>query len=327
MLQLPTETLTAIVAFLNPASIKCLRASCSALRVFIGTLPASFWREKIRSCLTQTIGTYSEPVTCTPESVLSFGGSKLQGFAAVPHIPLTNISLDTSTRLTISVWIKCHPATVDVAEKLDGPYQGGIVLGCQSLPYNSTAWPHYHWHIISIDMAGKVHASFDSTAHRAIIGDRVNDGNWHHIVLASNVDSQTLYIDSVKQGTLNSFTLSRCFNSRHHAYLQLGSGYISGASKGRPANVWNGRYPFHGEISNFRLIRRTCSEKDVLRLHQLEDTANSDGLGFLESVPLSTTESTDSEHASLAIIKKNDVCWALRLLELCASKAEGGYRM
>ncbi|KAJ3217013.1 hypothetical protein HDU67_008658 [Dinochytrium kinnereticum] len=164
-------------------------------------------------------------------------------------------------RLTVEAWIKCYRAKGALGV---GAYQGGIIFGTQSgsiLRHESGYWPHYHWQPLMVGGDGQIRGSFDSDQHVHIVGPNVVDGIWHHVLLTCDTAEQKLYVDGIKVGSLPSSVSLQSHRLMNDA--QIGTGIISGTTDGRPLEVWNAAFPFHGIIRDFKLTARSFTDDDA----------------------------------------------------------------
>ncbi|KAJ3005179.1 UNVERIFIED_CONTAM: hypothetical protein HDU68_004723, partial [Siphonaria sp. JEL0065] len=195
-------------------------------------------------------------------ALLSFDvSSKFKNHLALPqHFA----HLQDGDMVTTSVWIKCAEPSTEIQ-------RGGIVLGCQSERLNDR-WPYYHWQIIMVDSKGFVRGSFESQRHVAMVGKKVNDGKWHHVVVAANTTSQWLYVDGVLQASLTSDSLKECWVTATgaHSNIQIGNGVISGNTAGKPRANWDAEYPFYGEVCYFMMIPHCLGSLQVESLYRTQ---------------------------------------------------------
>ncbi|KAI8853936.1 hypothetical protein BC829DRAFT_413527 [Chytridium lagenaria] len=146
------------------------------------------------------------------------------------------------------------------------PYSGGIVLGCQSdVVVSKNRWPHNHWQTVFVDSNGHVRAALDTKDHNHIVGPKVNDGRWHHAVLVATPMDQTLYVDGVMSGKLESKISASNYSLL--SVWQFGTGVISGNVQGRPSLDWHDAYPFNGLIQSLKLRGKALTESEAKNLY------------------------------------------------------------
>ncbi|KAI8909695.1 hypothetical protein EDD86DRAFT_143626 [Gorgonomyces haynaldii] len=170
--------------------------------------------------------------------------------------------VEFSGTIGFGCWIKCHP---DIPRD-DYMYRGGIVFGYQSLPVDSTVWPHFHWQPLMVGHDGEARGGLDSLAHRHMVGPKVDDGKWHHLMVTATRKSGARYNYGVafhsnayepehrQELWVDGKLVDELVSPIEHWYvqhMQLGNGIISGDTQGKPLDVWNSAYPFHGLIGRF----------------------------------------------------------------------------
>jgi RHS repeat-associated protein len=151
-----------------------------------------------------------------------FADSTVAGFNGTSsYLQLPNVDAPGAGPASVSLWFKM-PA---------GNTAGGVLYGYQSGavedPVGTTSWVP----ALYVGTDGKLHGHFwvgDLSKVMTSPGT-VNDGNWHHAVLAASTNSQALYLDGARVAGPVSATLLSAAN---------GFAYV-GAGK------WSGSWPAH----------------------------------------------------------------------------------
>lgn len=132
----------------------------------------------------------------------------------------------------------------------------GVLVGFQNteLGEKPTSWRP----VLNIDGAGKLRGEFYLTGNPGatpIVSTRtVTDGQWHHAVLTAAANTQTLYLDGVKVGSLSGALTEQ---SRDYAYL--GAGHGSSGWMG----LENGDYHFKGLMDEVAFYDHTLDAATV----------------------------------------------------------------
>ncbi|KAJ3090379.1 kinase suppressor of Ras 2 [Physocladia obscura] len=290
LLELPTEVLAKVLQIVGCKTLGEFAVSSRAGLAAIRGQPASFWRGALQlGAHTAASASASASAVAAPSDwrdVAVFAPAPRCDAAArsvafaTPRVPFSPLPFAlAAAAAAVSLWIRCYSDTLNSV--------GGIAVGCQDRPVPSQSWPHYHWHIVAVDPEGRLRASFDSLAHKAIVGAFVADGNWHHVVLTANSSNQRLFVDGILCGELNSSTLNANMDSRNHSHAQLGTGVISGNTAGKPSPDWTGAFPFNGAIFDFKLFKRELNESEILNLYRVGNEYQSPSIWALKlmSIP------------------------------------------
>jgi RHS repeat-associated protein len=95
----------------------------------------------------------------------------------------------------------------------------------------------------------------------------VNDDAWHHVMLSVSATTQTLYVDSVKIGSVAAAVNDTSW-PYSHAYV--GNGYTAGWPAGDPGSM-----PFIGRIDEISVYNRALTDADLYSMVQFEYTTAS----------------------------------------------------
>ena len=104
---------------------------------------------------------------------------------------------------------------------------------------------------------GKLYGKFwdsNGTSNQIISSLKVNDGAWHHVLLAASGSSQAMYLDGVKAGTT-----SGTMTATGLGYLYVGAGASGGNWTNHPTNTL-GYFP--GSIAEVAFYRSELSGQD-----------------------------------------------------------------
>ncbi len=160
------------------------------------------------------------------------------GFDGVDSIvELPTDTLKTAAFPTIELWFKTTTPS-------------GVLVGFQNreLGEKPTSWRP----VLNIDGSGKLRGEFyltgSPTPTPIVSSAAVTDGTWHHAVLTAAANTQSLYLDGVKVGTLAGAITEQ---SRDYAYL--GAGYGSSGWMG----LAEGDYHFKGQMDEVAFYDHT----------------------------------------------------------------------
>ncbi|MGW0576254.1 LamG-like jellyroll fold domain-containing protein [Streptomyces sp. NPDC002920] len=163
-------------------------------------------------------------------------GDTSAGFDGVDSVvELPTDTLKTAAFPTIELWFKTTTPS-------------GVLVGFQDteLGEKPSSWRP----VLNIDGSGKLRGEFYTSggATPIVTTQTVTDGAWHHAVLTAAANTQSLYLDGVKVGTLSG-TLTE--QSRDYAYL--GAGYGSSGWMG----LASGEYRFKGQMDEVAFYDHT----------------------------------------------------------------------
>ncbi|SER60144.1 RHS repeat-associated core domain-containing protein [Streptomyces sp. yr375] len=163
------------------------------------------------------------------------------GVDSVVELPAD--TLKTSAFPTIEVWFKTTTAA-------------GVLVGFQNADVGekpTTALP-----VLNVDGAGKLRGRFYLSGGASAVPitspQAVTDGAWHHAVLTAAANTQSLYLDGVKLGSISGVIAEQ---SREYAFL--GAGYANGGWMDMAA-AW---YPFTGQMDEVAFYDHTLDPATV----------------------------------------------------------------
>ncbi|MGW0924937.1 LamG-like jellyroll fold domain-containing protein [Streptomyces sp. NPDC002755] len=163
------------------------------------------------------------------------------GVDSVVELPAD--TLKTSAFPTIEVWFKTTTAA-------------GVLVSFQNADVGekpTTALP-----VLNVDGAGKLRGRFYLSGGASAVPitspQAVTDGAWHHAVLTAAANTQSLYLDGVKLGSISGVIAEQ---SREYAFL--GAGYANGGWMDMAA-AW---YPFTGQMDEVAFYDHTLDPATI----------------------------------------------------------------
>ncbi|MEH0549994.1 LamG-like jellyroll fold domain-containing protein [Streptomyces sp. B21-101] len=112
--------------------------------------------------------------------------------------------------------------------------------------------------VLNIDAAGKLRGQFFLTSRSVTpitTAQPVTDGRWHHVVLTAAANTQSLYLDGVKVGSLAGALAEQSLE-----YAHLGVGYGSTGWMGVTASGW---YHFKGQMDEAAFYDHTLDPATI----------------------------------------------------------------
>lgn len=182
------------------------------------------------------------------------------GFDGVDSVvELPTDTLKTAATPTIELWFKTSTPS-------------GVLVGFQNaeLGEKPSSWRP----VLNVDGAGKLRGEFytGGGATPIVSTQTVTDGKWHHAVLTAAANTQTLYLDGTKVGSLDGALTEQ---SRDYAYL--GAGYGSAGWMG----LAEGEYRFTGQMDEVAFYDHTLDPVTIT-----EHYAARNSIGQLTKVTL-----------------------------------------
>ncbi|MEU3620371.1 LamG-like jellyroll fold domain-containing protein [Streptomyces sp. NPDC006872] len=163
------------------------------------------------------------------------------GVDSVVELPAD--TLKTSAFPTIEVWFKTTTAA-------------GVLVSFQNADVGEK--PTSALPVLNVDGAGKLRGRFYLSGGASAIPitspQAVTDGAWHHAVLTAAANTQSLYLDGVKLGSISGVIAEQ---SRDYAFL--GAGYANGGWMDMAA-AW---YPFTGQLDEVAFYDHTLDPATV----------------------------------------------------------------
>ncbi|MFD7540923.1 LamG-like jellyroll fold domain-containing protein [Streptomyces sp. NPDC059819] len=152
----------------------------------------------------------------------------------------------------------------------------GVLYSYASQPVTAGNSPGAYTPTIYVGTDGKLKAEFWNSGGIAPIstGGAVTDGKWHHVVLSAAGNTQSLYLDSAKVGSLSgtvSIQPGVAFG-KNQQYNTLGSGFLGGNWPDEPHQSSSDKTGyatyFNGSIADAAWYDRPLVAADVAALYQ-----------------------------------------------------------
>jgi RHS repeat-associated protein len=181
--------------------------------------PDSYWRlgeesgTEAQSQIGLNLGadkaTYKNVTTGTPGIVDSDTAATFNGTTSAITMPAGMVR--KSRELTIEMWFRTTT--------------GGPLFGIQNQPDGVT--PTASAPVLYVGTDGKLRGQFwTGTVNPLVSAGAVNDDQWHHVVLSSTINSQTLYLDGQAVGTR-----SGAINHNAYNHSQVGTAFAATPSQ------------------------------------------------------------------------------------------------
>ena len=131
----------------------------------------------------------------------------------------------------------------------------GVVLGCQSSVPNAER-PTRLGPLAYVGSDGVFYAQHPVSGGQPPLASAapINDGNWHHVVLTRSGTAQTLFVDGVRQSTVDA-PMATAGSDMH---CQLGTGYTGSLPRARL-----GWMSFRGDVADVETIPQAWTEEQV----------------------------------------------------------------
>ncbi|WP_406354787.1 LamG-like jellyroll fold domain-containing protein [Streptomyces sp. NBC_00658] len=172
------------------------------------------------------------------------------GVDSVVELPAD--TLKTAAFPTIELWFQTTTAT-------------GVLVGFQNTELGEK--PSQWRPVLNIDGSGKLRGEFYLTGNPAatpiVSSQAVTDGEWHHVVLTAAVNTQTLYLDGAKVGSLDGV-----LTEQSQGYAYLGAGYASSSWMGLSA----AEYRFKGQMDEVAFYDRTLDPATITANYAARNT-------------------------------------------------------
>ncbi|MCB0755768.1 MAG: T9SS type A sorting domain-containing protein [Flavobacteriales bacterium] len=137
----------------------------------------------------------------------------------------------------------------------------GALLGYQNSTFPTV--PANYAPIAHVGTNDALHATFWAGVPSNANGNTaaVNDGQWHHMVLASDPNYQRLYIDNQLVGNGNGIEILSSMTKS-----QLGAAYGGSGWGNIPQGVW---FPYDGDLDDLYVFNRVLTASDVDELYMM----------------------------------------------------------
>ncbi|WP_268810602.1 LamG domain-containing protein [Streptomyces thermolilacinus] len=188
----------------------------------VGTsTPAAYWRLNERSGAVvrsetgdATDGSYQGGVDLGLPGAFADGDDTAAGFGPGAYAEIPGDVLRRGTDLAVELWFRTS--------------EPGVLVGDQGAPLGGATTSTGGWTpLLYVGTDNKLHGKFYTvpalTTTPLASVSTVTDGEWHHAVVSASGDVQTLYLDGIKQGTLNA-----TLNHQANKYTYIGGGFAKG---------------------------------------------------------------------------------------------------
>ncbi|WP_247648747.1 LamG-like jellyroll fold domain-containing protein [Saccharomonospora xinjiangensis] len=188
------------------------------------------------------------------------GGSARMFDGTESYVRLPDDTLHGARRLSLELWFKTTSA--------DGGVLFSIADHKPGEPSSNGSMP-----VLYVGTDGKLHGHFwQGTVAGISSQTTVNDGDWHHVVLTGSIDTQTLYLDGTKVGSLSGTI------SNHRVHTFVGTGWTPNHSW--PAIGSRDWAYFDGSIAQVAVYHHALSAERVAAHH----TARTDRAAYVDAV-------------------------------------------
>ncbi|MCW6005677.1 DNRLRE domain-containing protein [Micromonospora sp. CPCC 205371] len=174
----------------------------------------------------------------TTDTAATFGGAGNGGLTLPTNLTNTTLSL------SVEMWFKAATG------------QRGVLYSHQNTAVTSE--PVRYSPSLYIDTTGKLrgyHWTPSGMGSQMVSAGRVDNGQWHHVVLTGSVTSQELYLDGVRIGAVTT--------AQPISFLDMRNAYIgNGRTTGWPAAV-DGNFPFNGQIDDVAFYKHSLAATQV----------------------------------------------------------------
>ncbi|GAB3279628.1 hypothetical protein GCM10027589_06290 [Actinocorallia lasiicapitis] len=191
-------------------------------------------------------GTYANATLLAP-GPLADSATEFNGTSSYVQLP-TNNQVSTGPG-TVEMWFKTEA----------GSTAGGVLFGQQDhtlVGASGADWGYVPALYVGTD--GKLHGKFwdaNGTGNGLVSTNKVNDGNWHHVMLSATTNSQSLYVDGAPNGTVNGALQTSSTN-----FVYVGAGMAGGAWPAHPVNTLG---YFKGSIAHVAYYRTALTTQDA----------------------------------------------------------------
>lgn len=145
-------------------------------------------------------------------------------------------------------------------------FLGGILLGAQDAAVDDSSWAYVHKALVIIDPQGNLCCSLLNSDTPLLVSRELTPNIWYQLVVTFKADERQLavYLDGELRQTATDCSLLRQWERL--AFVNVGSGCISGISPAKPTPDFAGWYGFNGLVHDLKVWRSRLSDIEV---HQL----------------------------------------------------------
>ncbi|MFJ9656992.1 LamG-like jellyroll fold domain-containing protein [Streptomyces griseoflavus] len=192
--------------------------------------PAAYWRLGERSGATArsqtgdgSDGSYQGGVDLGLPGAFADGDDTSAGFGEGTYAEVPQEVLHQSTDLAVELWFRTG--------------KPGVLVGDQANELDGATTPSGGWTpVLYVGSDNKLHGKFYATssvtATPLASARTVTDNEWHHAVVSASGNTQTLYLDGVKQGTLTG-----AVNHQSNKHTYIGAGFAAGLWPASPGDI------------------------------------------------------------------------------------------
>ena len=166
------------------------------------------------------------------------------------------------------------PSSVEMWFKMpSGSATGGVLFDYAGASLTGGSPATNEWDpALYVDTTGILRGRFWGFGY-VISKNKVNDGKWHHVLLAASTTSEAMYVDGVAEGTATG-----TFTASNSQYVYVGAG----EAQGWPSPPTNALGDFPGSIAEFAFYHTQLTGQDAASHYAAG--SNSAGLSPLETV-------------------------------------------
>jgi RHS repeat-associated protein len=171
-------------------------------------------------------------------------------------VALPNLGLYNQENETISLWFKTSAAP-------------GVLMSAEDNPIQATATQGNFDPVLYIGSDGKLNGLIwpGITPSPIVSGSAVDDGNWHHVVLAGSYNAQTMWLDGTQVGTApgaGSIGFAPATQPWILGHDYLGTGYLGSNWPDQPHPKSSTLYAtyFNGSIADAAFFTRALAPSD-----------------------------------------------------------------
>jgi RHS repeat-associated protein len=226
---------------------------------------------------------------------------------ALTSSPDTAVTFATGTTRAVSIPPNTFNTTVGLAFECwfkTGTGQGGVLFSEQNSPLNTTPSDYMP---IYVGSDGYLRGEFWTGSEALMTSpSRVDDSQWHHMVLSGNIDHQELYLDGAQIGTITSAYITHL----DMVYGFIGNGHTNSAYyPGSPT----ANFPFTGQIDEAAFYSHPL-DADRVGAHKAAGTSSSKKLTTITEPGSFTAATVTYDQATgrvTTLADRNGATWTL----------------
>ncbi|HET9654279.1 MAG TPA: LamG-like jellyroll fold domain-containing protein [Kineosporiaceae bacterium] len=193
--------------------------------------------------------------------------------------------------------------------------KAGVLAAYEDAPLDNVAGGYGYVPMLYLGNDGKLRGQYwDGSAAPITTAGAVNDGVWHHVVLAAGTDSQSMFLDGKLVGTKTG--RPGFYGMALGAHTEIAAGFLDSAWAGATATARTATY-FNGSIAEVAFYRSQLSTDQVTQQYAAAQAAMapvslSDADGRPITVPVSVVKVTGPQKVTTTYV--SDVSHGNRLL-------------